>query len=84
MKRHEAIKAVSHRTSDLEFINELYDNGYEIMAIGDSIPIDVNPKSKFMEEWEKLWTTFEPSGEVPTYIYVMIKLIDKHKADKEV
>jgi len=77
MKRHEAISIVSHRTSDLEFIHELYDKGYQISKVtteSEGLP----PKSKFMEEY------FENVNKVSESHWNewLAKLIDKHKADK--
>lgn len=68
-----------------EFINQLYDNGYEIVKKPHSHTIetlDIGAKSKFMEEWKKL------TGQAIPYttnelLYRLPELIDKHKEDKE-
>jgi len=75
------------RSSDLELINCIYKIGYEIIGreeVGEKEMQNKDkeePKSKFMEEGEKMFCGIEP----PTMndLYTFILLVDKHKADKE-
>ena len=70
------------RTFDghFDFFDWLYDNGYEIIKPDP-------PKSKFMEEWGKLYRKMinegRSEGHPTEYIMGLAELIDKHKADKE-
>ena len=98
MNKEEAKKTIEQQIRDdrsfdghFNMIDWLYDNGYQIVKLKvttESIgTLEINPKSKFIEEWEKervCADRFSDDLEKDRWLMnKLIDLIDKHKADKE-
>ncbi len=67
-------------------IDWLYDIGYEVIKMKVTIEsestLEINPKSKFMEEWEEIDRTVPLDPPNRSDMNRIIELIDKYKEDK--
>ena len=61
-------------------IDLLYRNGLEVVKTETK----KDERSKFMEEWRKIWREYVGYGTSPdVFLEKLAELIDKHKADKD-
>ena len=94
MNKEETKKTIEQQIRDdrsfdghFNMIDWLYSNGYQIVKLKvttESIgTLEINPKSKFMEEWEAILdNAIENRHPDIRMVRDLATLIDKHKADK--